>query len=115
MAWTWDVGYKFVLLEGALVRDGQRSPIVYHVGFDENYRTVSTAVDARLASAGSANLDFRVDVLKIFTGQATVDMAALPKVVFDRNDAALLARNYAGMISAMPAGPASGPVGPRAP
>jgi hypothetical protein len=42
-----------------------------------------------------------VDLLKIFTGHATVDMAALSNVKFDRNDAALLARNYAEMISPM--------------
>jgi hypothetical protein len=48
-----------------------------------------------------ANLEFRVDLLRIFTGQATVDMAAQSTVKFDRNDAALLAGNYAGMISPM--------------
>ena len=40
MAWTWDVGYKFVLLEGAFVREGARKPLVYHVGFDENYKGI---------------------------------------------------------------------------
>jgi hypothetical protein len=115
MAWTWEVGYKFVLLEGALVRDGERSPLVYHVGFEENYRPLSTRIDSTSWRTGNATLDFRVDLLRIFTGQSTVDMAALPKVVFDRDDAALLARNYAGMISPMPAGPAAGSVGPDPP
>ena len=50
------------------------------------------------------NLSFRVDLLRMFTGHATVDMAALSSVKFDRNDAALLARNYAEMISPMPGG-----------
>ncbi|HEU0224208.1 MAG TPA: MbnP family protein [Steroidobacteraceae bacterium] len=99
MAWTWDVGFKFVLLEGALLRDGKRSPLVYHVGFDENYRPVTAGIDAKLPGSGTANLDLRVDVLRIFTGDTTVDMAALPKVVFDREDAALLAKNYAAMIT----------------
>ena len=101
MAWTWDVGYKFVLLEGAFVRDGVRKPLVYHVGFDENYRRISTEFAAELLGARDAHLKFRVDLLKMFTGHATVDMAALSNVKFDRNDAALLARNYAEMISPM--------------
>jgi hypothetical protein len=37
----------------------------------------------------------------MFTEHATIDMAALSTVKFDRGDAALLARNYAEMISAM--------------
>jgi hypothetical protein len=101
MAWTWDVGYKFVLLEGALVRDGVRMPLVYHVGFDENYKRISTRFDAQLLATGDAALNFRVDLLRMFTAHATVDMAALSNVKFDRGDAALLARNYAEMISAM--------------
>lgn len=101
MAWSWDVGYKFVLLEGAFVRDGVRKPLVYHVGFDENNKRISTVFDAELLASRDANLSFRVDLLKMFTGHATVDMAALSNVKFDRNDAALLARNYAEMISPM--------------
>ena len=101
MAWTWDVGYKFVLLEGALVRDGVRTPLVYHVGFDENYKRISSRFDAELLATGDATLNFRVNLLTMFTEHATIDMAALSTVKFDRGDAALLARNYAEMISAM--------------
>src|SRR5687768_17463963 len=63
MAWTWEVGYKFVLLEGALVRDGERSPLVYHVGFEENYRPLSTRIDSTSWGTGNVILDFRVDLL----------------------------------------------------
>ena len=58
MAWTWDVGYKFVLLEGSLVRDGVRTPLVYHVGFDENYKRISTRFDAELLATGDARPEF---------------------------------------------------------
>jgi len=98
MAWSWETGYKFVLLEGTLVLDDERTPIVYHVGFSDNYRPVSTEFDAEVLDSGDPRLDFRVDLLRIFTGQSTVDMATLSRVVFDPNDAALLARNYAEMI-----------------
>lgn len=101
MAWTWESGYKFVLLEGALLLEGSRIPLVYHVGFDENYKRLSFGFDAALLDSRDKSVDFRVDLLKMFTGHATVDMAALPSVKFERNDAALLARNYAEMINPM--------------
>lgn len=102
MAWSWDVGYKFVLFEGAFVRDDVRKPLVYHVGFDENYKPISIGLDPGLEGTRDMNLDFRVDLLRMFAGDATVDMEALSTVKFDREDAALLARNYAGMISTHP-------------
>jgi hypothetical protein len=48
-----------------------------------------------------ARLDFRVDILRLFQGSTIVDMAALPSVKFDRTDAALLARNFAAMVTPM--------------
>lgn len=99
MAWTWDVGYKFVLFEGGLVLEDTQYPLVYHVGFDENYRTVSFDLDRSLFDHGDATLDFCADLLRMFDGVHTVDMAALPNVKFDHHDARLLAENYAGMLS----------------
>ncbi len=99
MAWTWEVGYKFVLLEGTLASGGARMPLVYHVGFDENYRRLSFAFDTQRLRSRDASMAFRVDLQKMFTAHATIDMAALSNVKFDRNDAALLAGNYAEMIS----------------
>lgn len=101
MAWSWDVGYKFVLFEGALVLGDAQYPLVYHVGFNENYQLVSTGLEPDLLDGRNAELHFRVDIGRLFEGSATVDMAALPSVKFDRADAALLARNYAGMVSRM--------------
>jgi hypothetical protein len=100
MAWSWDVGDKFVLLEGTLQRGDAAQPLVYHVGFDESYRVISIALDAgRLAGAGDElRLDFRVDVLALFAGEPPVDMALLPTVKFDRADAARLAAGFGGLI-----------------
>ncbi len=99
MAWTWEVGYKFMLFEGTLVRGDTTEALVYHVGFDENYTPISTALGGD--PFPRARLDFRVDILRLFQGAATIDMAALPHVKFDRADAALLADNFAGMITPM--------------
>ncbi len=101
MAWTWEVGYKFVLFEGALLRGNASDPLVYHVGFDENYRLISTGLRRQPLDSRPARLDFRVDILRLFQGSTTVDMAALPSVKFDRADAALLGRNFAAMVTPM--------------
>ena len=90
-----------MLLEGAFVRDGVHRPLVYHVGFDENYKQVSTEFDPGLLETSDAHVEFRVDLLRMFAGHATVDMGTLSNVKFDRDDAALLAENYADMISPM--------------
>jgi len=105
MAWTWEVGYKFVLFEGALLRGSASDPLVYHVGFAENYRPISTELHGQPLDSRPARLDFRVDILRLFQGSTNVDMAALPSVKFDRTDAALLARNFAAMVTPMWPGP----------
>jgi len=101
MAWNWEVGYKFVLFEGALLRGNASDPLVYHVGFEENYRLSSTQLHRKLLDSRPARLDFRVDILRLFQGSTPVNMAALPSVKFDRADAALLARNFSAMITPM--------------
>jgi hypothetical protein len=101
MAWTWEVGYKFVLFEGALLRDKSSDPLVYHIGFEENYRLISTELRREPLASRPARLDFRVDILRLFQGSTAIDMAALPSVKFDRVDAALLARNFAAMVTPM--------------
>ena len=113
MAWNWEVGYKFVLFEGALLRGNASDPLVYHIGFEENYRPISTELRRELLDRRPARLDFRVDILRLFQGSTTVDMAALPSVKFDRADAALLARNFAAMVTPMWPGAAGNPDGAR--
>jgi hypothetical protein len=109
MAWTWEVGYKFVLFEGALQRGNASDPLVYHVGFAENYRPVSTELHRELLDSLSPRLDFRVDILRLFQGSTNIDLAALPSVKFDRADAARLARNFAAMVTPMWPDPAGQP------
>lgn len=102
MAWNWEVGYKFLLFEGALIDSDTIRPLVYHVGFNENRKTLRFNLPEEVAPDSSDALIFTVDVLALFTGKTTVDMAALPNVKFDRDDARLLAGNYGTMISLTP-------------
>jgi hypothetical protein len=99
MAWSWDVGYKFILFEGALQLNGQVIPLVYHVGFDENYTPLSFSRDASVEPLSTSTIDFSVDVLQMFKGHETIDMATLSSVKFDRKDARLIAGNLTRMIT----------------
>ena len=102
MAWSWEVGYKFVLFEGSLLVDGELRPLVYHVGFSENRRTLQFDLPEPARVWSPEGLAFRVDLMTLFAGNQAVDMQALSNVKFDRVDAGLLANNYASMISLVP-------------
>jgi hypothetical protein len=102
MAWNWEVGYKFVLLEGSLLVDGELRPLVYHVGFSENRKTMRFDLPDPALVWSPVGLELRVDLLALFAGNRTIDMEALSNVKFDRADAALLADNYASMITLIP-------------
>ena len=98
MAWSWEVGYKFVLFEGALQLEERTIPLVYHVGFDENYTPLSFRRDASVGPRSTSAVAFSVDVLRMFEGRETIDMATLSNVKFDHDDARLIAANLTGMI-----------------
>jgi hypothetical protein len=99
MAWNWEVGYKFILFEGTLVVDGVRRPLVYHVGFSENRKTLQFDLPEPELVWSPEGLDFEVDLMSLFEGPQTIDMRELSSVKFDSTDAGVLATNYANMIS----------------
>jgi hypothetical protein len=103
MAWGWDVGYKFVLFEGGLEQGDRQIPLVYHVGFNENYMEVRLPLSAVLFDGEEATLDICVDLQRMFKSYQTVDMSELSNVKVDSGDAHLLAKNYANMVSLCPA------------
>ncbi len=99
MAWNWEVGYKFVVVEGALKQGEDVVPLVYHVGFSENAREVEFMLPPDVFTSDDPELHLIVDLAKFFDGTAQVDMQALPSVKFNRADAEMLADNYAIMIT----------------
>jgi hypothetical protein len=99
MAWSWETGYKFILFEGALEIGERVIPLVYHVGFDENYTPVSFSRGVSIEPLSTSVVDFSVDVLRMFDGEQTIDMATLSNVKFDEDDARLIAGNLTRMIT----------------
>lgn len=102
MAWNWDVGYKFVLLEGMFYpeNDAPPIPLVYHVGFSENYKELSFDLknNSRLIDRSTSAIDFEVDIMEMFRNPKTIDFNVLPSVKFDKKEAKTFADNYADMI-----------------
>ncbi|CUH50076.1 MbnP family protein [Ruegeria atlantica] len=101
MAWNWEVGYKFVVMEGTLRIGEEVSPLVYHVGFSENAREVDIQLPPDIGSDGNADLHVNVDLAKLFGGPSQIDLQKLSSVKFNREDAAMLADNYATMMTPM--------------
>ena len=95
MAWSWDVGYKFVLVEGQLVLGNKSLPLVYHIGFDENYRTLDFR---RERKDMPRQLNFEIVVDRLFDGESLIDMSAMSNVKFHKEDAATIARNFNDLI-----------------
>ncbi|MCW8106940.1 hypothetical protein OPS25_00300 [Alteromonas ponticola] len=96
MAWNWEVGYKFILFEGFLSLSEDTIPLVYHIGFDENYTELSLPL--HLADTPHVSI-FKVDILSLFNGQGALDLAEIPSVKFDRQDARQIAAGFAHLIS----------------
>lgn len=106
MAWGWEIGYKFVLVEGRLDAGDAVLPLVYHVGFDENLRRVSLPLDAGALVAGPP-IELCADLMRMFAGgeaKEALDMRQTSNVTTERGASRLLADNYAAMVSACPAG-----------
>ncbi|MCJ8268285.1 MAG: hypothetical protein MJK04_02680 [Psychrosphaera sp.] len=99
MAWSWDVGYKFILFEGGLAHDNTLYPLVYHVGFDENYRTIRNDLPQSVFEETQASVQFKVDIMKLFNGKANLNMIELPSIKFDKEDTRFLADNYQHMFT----------------
>jgi len=90
MAWDWNTGYKFILLEGNFFHEsGNPAPLVYHVGSDPNYRILTynlgqsglPELDLQARSSGSVNIE--VDIAELFQTPHSVDFLAYPVVMFD--------------------------------
>ncbi len=75
MAWNWNTGYKFLLLEGRLTPSNQG--LVYHIGSNHNYKNLQVAIpqDAQIDSRTQSTMVFKVDILKAFEGVSTIDIA----------------------------------------
>ncbi|GAA4822172.1 MbnP family protein [Algivirga pacifica] len=111
MAWDWNTGYKFLLLEGRYLKEGtQEEGMNYHIGGNDNYRVVTLPIT--LEEADTYQLKVKVHVDKIFGDKAEVGVTEAERqtffIDFERNSpedtmfgpySQNVANNYALMFS----------------
>ena len=102
MAWSWEVGYKFLVFEGKLLTDKSNSkkrwrPLVYHVGFSENSRKVILNLPEGFDENGKLNIKVNID--KLFSSVHTINPQTMPSIKFSRKEAKQMADNYQAMFS----------------
>ncbi len=108
MAWNWEVGYKFLLVEGTLTTTKKQLPLVYHIGFDKSYTRVKFTLDSKFQE-NKEIVNFKVDLLALFDNlednaqqSKPIDMASLSHVKFAPDDVAKIADNFSRFITLMP-------------
>ncbi|TWX47189.1 MbnP family protein [Colwellia hornerae] len=114
MAWNWQVGYKFLLLEGKLTIEDKQIPLVYHIGFDESYAVLNFDItDEKISNDGVIN--FKIDLLRLFqktsiTGKSLaktplkqkinyIDMSEISQVKFAPDDVKKIAYGFHHFIN----------------
>jgi len=100
MAWNWQVGYKFLLLEGSLFTQNKKRPLVYHIGFNESYTRLDFPLNLNTVSKDDI-IEFKVDILALFNLVKPIDMNETPTVKFDPEDVAKIASGFRHFISVM--------------
>ncbi|HAA18952.1 MAG TPA: hypothetical protein DCR93_21950 [Cytophagales bacterium] len=95
MAWNWNVGYKFVLLEGEAVAADSTLPLVFHIGFERNYATQSFSFtnDLDLTLEETATLTFEIEVGELFRNPNTINFGEANNLQFGEN-VDLVAENW---------------------
>lgn len=110
MYWGWNSGYIFYKLEGTSPKvpsmGGMGKTFMYHIGLTtptvNNVKTVTLDLTARgtakVKSGKETNIHLLVDVLKMFSGTNTINIATNSMVMSDPFSAKI-AENFVGMFS----------------
>lgn len=101
MAWNWNVGYKFLLLEGEFTRADTTVPLVFHIGFNRNYavQTLTFSEPIDLTKEASAEVVVSVDLSELFKNPNTIDFATYSNLM-TQSEVDLIAENWgAGFIT----------------
>ena len=101
MAWNWNTGYKFVLLEGRYKTvSGQEGVLVFHIGRDENYHTMEVDLTESISiqEGKVSEVLLETDAAEMFVSPYTIDFSVESNAQFG-TDADSIAVNYRDMIT----------------
>ena len=104
MAWDWNTGYRFLVMEGA---DQTDTAVVWHIGEANNYRvklenfTQPWEVKSAMGSQ-TARLKATIDISRFLNGPQRLALADYRNVMFNRTATAKCADNIIAAISIKP-------------
>ncbi|WP_338815089.1 MbnP family protein [Bernardetia sp. Wsw4-3y2] len=101
MAWDWNTGYKFVVMEGKYFNDVSNPnasiPLVFHIGLNSNYKKVSLSFDSvndkGIFSTENKKIVLRVDLNDFFSSPNQIDFNEINNIM-GGGKSALLSQNY---------------------
>ena len=95
MAWNWNTGYKFLLLEGQIQTDSTPAPLVYHIGGNANYTTLSIPLNLDLDYVPSDffDIELTLELGELFRNPNTITFGEANVVQFEPT-AELVAENW---------------------
>lgn len=90
MAWNWNTGYKFLLVEGTYyVTEEETEALIYHIGEDSNYRKLTYTLgqenlqEITLSAGNETHISVRVNLDVLFNGPNRVSFQEHGVVMFD--------------------------------
>jgi len=99
MAWDWNTGYKFVVMEGKYFNDTSNPntsiPLVFHIGLNPSYQKVSLSFeninDKGIFSTDNKKIVLRVDLNDFFSSPNQIDFDEMNNIM---GKSAILTENY---------------------
>ncbi len=87
MYWTWNSGYRFVVIEGRFDSNGDQvidmndTPFAYHLGLDPYLRTNTASVSMNLVEEMTTVVSYELNMERFFMNATdTLDMVANPTI-----------------------------------
>lgn len=95
MVWDWDTGYKFFLLVGNYTADTKSGGLVFHIGGDTNYKTITIDLQQPLTikAAEGNRIAIVTDLNAIFQAPNLIDFDEI-NTAMTGPEAAKIAENY---------------------
>jgi hypothetical protein len=94
MYWSWNTGYKFVLAEGKVRRNGLEKNLVYHIGLNSSYKLFRTTLPYSFQKDKKYNLVFEVKIDELFKNPNVMNVFEENDIQFDPEQLAKVAANY---------------------
>lgn len=97
MAWNWNSGYKFVVLEGEFTHKttGVRTGLVLHIGRNQNYKTVTQSLTG-IRSGRAAQIQLKTVIDQLFLSPNALKVSELPSTTIMGGELAdKIGENYA--------------------